>query len=193
MAIQRCVLRPLCRRSSRCCSLGSALAPLLHLGEWRRCSATGACRGCCRWRSCSRDHHLGAGRSSPCHWRVRNGGGRLRRWRATAAAGAAGGPRTQLAQLARQPALSRIVLAAPSHLGGGARHGVGQQYFEFDAIIWAADWPGMYMPVARQKYLDKINSDRQKAWKTIGGGVVPEIVPQVPEGWEPPDPLKGIY
>lgn len=76
--------------------------------------------------------------------------------------------------------------------GGGHKNNLEFVNYSYDVKLFAADFPVMYREHRRQEYITKENLRLQKIWKAVGGNNFSQnVVTDIPEDWEPVDPLKG--
>lgn len=76
--------------------------------------------------------------------------------------------------------------------GGGGLSKTGETVYDYELFLWAADFPVMWENHTRLQTLVKINSEREKAWKAVGGPEFVSKVSSVPEDWQVPDPFTPL-
>jgi hypothetical protein len=74
---------------------------------------------------------------------------------------------------------------------GGGGSGEDCKSYSYDVKIWAADFPVMWEEQSRKDWISLENRERERQWKALGGDTktIP-VIPDVPENWITPDPLK---
>lgn len=77
--------------------------------------------------------------------------------------------------------------------GGGQCNGLEYCQYQYDAIIWAADFPRMWEQHTREQSLLKANRELALVWNSLGGNSTlrsPPPIGELPAEWTVPDPLK---